>query len=678
MTKNPFLLAKETFNTTYKNQETLTPFLPYMQNHPPIPIKTNNQPNQSYYLWQLIYALTHSNLFPITHIAINITIENTTLEAAIFNTPSWQTTLNDYLTSKNPTTIQSSIIAIISTTSTPTEPIETHWKLTLKPKLEQLTSPLTLGILYDFETLYLFCKYKNKYLKYKDLFNPNQKTPLTLPDPYTLIPSLETIQTYTHQPTTITTNEQPISNLTPIQINNILKSIYKTTTTLQLQTDTSIDLITQIIAMKIISEYHPQLLPTEKKQSISTTTPPETLTETLQPLLNHTKTLHPKLFTTNPLNLLNPTHLTLLTTTLQTLQPYSLTTSDKTYIYQYFFHFFTQTFKKNQLAQFMTPPPLTNFITTITNPKPHETILDPTVGLGDFLTSACTLNNIPANQTYGIDIDPQIIKLAYLNIILHNPNQTPNLETAPSHGSLLYKFNTHNTLSPLIPELNQNGNWHHRNDNQTLKTFNTILTNPPFGKLTAFQPKNTNDQNLLSCYTLWNLHKLKSKKSPPPPIDLGCLFLENAYHLLDTNGKLGIIISNSIASLPSHTTTRQWLFNHMRIVATLDFPRGVFADTATNTTIIIAYKPNPQTLQTLINNNYQIFMKSITNIGYQTKTVKSIKHYIPNYAINPTTKKILTNQNSEPITTETFTETIHQLTSWLQTQEPTLISTFLN
>lgn len=54
-------------------------------------------------------------------------------------------------------------------------------------------------------------------------------------------------------------------------------------------------------------------------------------------------------------------------------------------------------------------------------------------------------------------------------------------------------------------------------------------------------------------YELWHIAKTGNW------IDLGLIFLENAYRILKQNGRLGIVLSNSIASIDRWEQARKWL-----------------------------------------------------------------------------------------------------------------------
>ena len=119
------------------------------------------------------------------------------------------------------------------------------------------------------------------------------------------------------------------------------------------------------------------------------------------------------------------------------------------------------------------------------------------------------------------------------------------------------------------------------------------MTNPPFGEDRKWEPKTQQEKEQAEMYELWNI--ARSGKW----IDLGLVFLENAYRILNKGGRMGIIVSNSIASIDRWNKARQWLMEKMRIVALFDLPANVFADTGVNTTLIVAYKPKENELKKL-------------------------------------------------------------------------------
>ena len=139
---------------------------------------------------------------------------------------------------------------------------------------------------------------------------------------------------------------------------------------------------------------------------------------------------------------------------------------------------------------------------------------------------------------------------------------------------------------------------------------------------------------------------------------------------------MGIILSNSLASVDKWNAAREWLINKMRIVALFDLPSNVFADTGVNTTIIIAYKPPKERLDELINNNYDIFIKDIKKVGYEVKTSKRIKYFEKKYKLDADYNMIV-DRMGKPIIDEEFTEIEKMFKEWCNTQENELKKLFL-
>jgi type I restriction enzyme M protein len=238
-----------------------------------------------------------------------------------------------------------------------------------------------------------------------------------------------------------------------------------------------------------------------------------------------------------------------------------------------------------------------------------------------------------------------------------------------------------------VPTMNQKGNWDERPDNNQLKKFDVVLTNPPFGEDRAFVPKDVKDLEMIQCYELWHLYSNKGeeqqtgKKNKPKKqankIDLGVIFLENAYRILKENGRMGIVLSNSIASIDTHKIARKWLMDKMRIVAIFDLPANVFAETGVNTTLIVAYKPNENDLAKLKEQNYQVFFRNIEKVGYEVKTSKRVKFFSPVYKINYETFEIEIDKDGRALLDEEFTETVADFKKWCLTQEKQLQDIFI-
>jgi hypothetical protein len=385
----------------------------------------------------------------------------------------------------------------------------------------------------------------------------------------------------------------------------------------------------------------------------------------------------------NPLNVKNENHVKILIEVIYQFQDYSFVRSHKTDLYQLVFYKFATPFSKDNNAQFVTPLPLIDFLVNIVNPRNGETVIDPTVGIADFLSVSYVNSNskLDDNNIYGMDIDDQMVMLATLNMLL-NGDGNAKIKAKAGYGSLLSKFDTKGDIIDLIPSMNKNGNWDNRPDMNKLKKFDVVLTNPPFGEDRAFVPKDNKDLEMIQCYELWDLYSNNSKggkktKKQANKIDLGVIFLENAYRILNENGRMGIVLSNSIASIDSHKIVRKWLIDNMRIVAIFDLPANVFAETGVNTSIIVAYKPKKSELVKLKEQNYQVFARDIQNIGYEVKTSKRVKFFSPVYKINYDNFEVEIDEDGRAMLDEDFTQTVADFKQWCLRQEKQLQDIFI-
>jgi type I restriction enzyme M protein len=239
-------------------------------------------------------------------------------------------------------------------------------------------------------------------------------------------------------------------------------------------------------------------------------------------------------------------------------------------------------------------------------------------------------------------------------------------------GSIKYKYNNKDELMPLNPLLHSNGNW--KNKNRNLLDFDVVLTNPPFGEDRKWVPKG-DEIEIAKCYETYNIF---NEGKANDWIDLGVIFLENAYQVLKENGRLGIVLSNSLGSVNRWAEVRSWLYSKMRIVALFDLPANTFADTGVNTTIIVAYKPNEKELQDLQKADYEIFIRDIKKVGYDVKTVKRVKVYDPTFKIDEDDFQIQINDDGEPVQDEELSTIIEEFRIWCNSQEEALKDKFVS
>lgn len=317
---------------------------------------------------------------------------------------------------------------------------------------------------------------------------------------------------------------------------------------------------------------------------------------------------------------------------------------------QMIFNNFGDEKQKADKGQFFTPIPVVKAIIQMLNPIKGEELCDPCCGICDFPAMAFRHAHrndkeypAVASHYYGFDIENSNLKLAELNLVLngdggavlHNMNSLSQKLLANESVLDIGSFNIENFDSAT---------WENKdNPDQELKKFKIIATNPPFGKgrdlKTGANGKWDIKKDVIELYETYKIKVSPDKKGNielPKSMDMGVLFLENAYKILEDGGRMGIVLSNSIASISEWENVRVWLIERMRIVALFDLPANTFGETGVATTVIVAYKPKEEEKH-ILNNDYEVFIKEVENIGYEVKTVKRTITFKPQFIINEET-----------------------------------------
>ncbi|CAO5009359.1 HsdM family class I SAM-dependent methyltransferase [Microcystis aeruginosa] len=681
--------------------------------------KKNGQRNEQYYKWQFLYSIVQSGLFARDYIGTEVQFPKGNrfsaplkLDGAIFDDVTWFDKYKDYHENGNNESLEwlrEHLIVALEFKKEDNKNVADVWEKQLKAYLNESRRPFCLAVLYDTERLYLFRKHNNKFLRYSEEFNTKgeesktKELALHLPDPYLNLPSFDDLLEWT-ETQTLERSQRAITDLDIIsgvhstQINDAMSSILRTMDKVGMVNQKGFEILIQILSLKIYDEKRNEKMPnhflefyiTDEEKNFKTLADKQLqeFIERIISLRSEASGSYYLILKDNLLNVKNENHIKVLIEVVYQFQDYSFVRSHKTDLYQLVFYKFATPFSKDQNAQFVTPLPLIDFLVNIVNPRNGETVIDPTVGIADFLSVSYVNSNskLDDNNIFGMDIDDQMVMLATLNMLL-NGDGNAKIKAKAGYGSLLSKFDHKGDIVDLVPTMNQKGNWDDRPDDNQLKKFDVVLTNPPFGEDRAFVPKDDKDLEMIQCYELWHLYSNKGEEQPAgkkkkaekqaSKIDLGVVFLENAYRILKENGRMGIVLSNSIASIDTHKIARKWLMDKMRIVAIFDLPANVFAETGVNTSIIVAYKPNEKELAKLKERNYQIFAKDIQKVGYEVKTSKRVKFFSPNYKINYDNFEIEIDKDGRALLDEEFTETIGEFKKWCLSQEKQLQDIFI-
>lgn len=186
--------------------------------------------------------------------------------------------------------------------------------------------------------------------------------------------------------------------------------------------------------------------------------------------------------------------------------------------------FFTDLFKGSR-GQYFTPRPLVELVADLAEVRPGESVLDPTCGSGGFLVAALARGA----DVDGVEIDPDLVLLARLNLALHGGNP---------RGVVVGDF----FRAPPA------GEW------------DVVLANPPFSL-------DIDDPAVLAGYTL-----AEGRRS----VTSDALFLEAALRRLRPGGRLVTVLPWSMLTGPASAPVRAWVDGVAQREAVVSLPEGVF------------------------------------------------------------------------------------------------------
>lgn len=713
--RSSFSIAKQAFDSGPGRANVLAESIVPVDGKPKKDITIRNvdgTPLEEYYKWQFLYALIHSGLFAKDFIGTEVrfpkgskTSQPLKMDAAIFDATEWIIHYQDYWQHRESADLEwlnDHLLAVIEFKRNDKE-IEKVFTGQIKPAMKE-KDPATayvLGIYYHTERLYLFHRRNGCYVRYDE--GKNQKGELSkvsdlslhLPDPYLAIPSFDDLRSRVHKPTALDRSRRTIQDLEIIpsiqivQLQTALSDVLRALDKAGLVNQRGYQVLIETFALKIFDEKRNEKSPKrylefyidDREAAFSTLAESNVhkFVKRMQRIREEARGQYQKILSSNAIEWKNQNHVRAIAEVCKAFQDFSFVRSAKSDLYQLVFYNFANAFKRGEAAQFLTPLPVIDFLIKIVNPRNGETILDPCCGIADFLS----LSFVHAQEKdepwhlndaniYGVDLDDNMIMLATLNMLLNGDGEA-KLFQKPDKGSILSKITEDNPpqLVDLLPDYNKSGMWDNRPDSVRLKKFDVVLTNPPFGADRAYRPLTVEDRKIIETYETWNLAGKGNK------IDLGVVFLENAYRCLKENGRLGIVLSNSIASINQWQRVRNWLMDRMRIVALFDLPANVFAETGVNTTLVVAYKAKPAALKRLTDQVYSVFVRDIQRVGYEKRTRKRNVFFNPIYQFDETTFDIKTDTEGRPILDEEFTETVNKFQKWALGQEETLQRLFI-
>lgn len=697
------------FDATYRNATEIECFLPVHLTHGKIEksiFKKDGSHNEQYYKWQFLYCFVGSGLCSKDYIGVEIQFpkgnkgaSDIKLDGAVFDDKDWMLHYEAFHTKKDDSKwddlswLKDHLICGIEIKKEGSKDVKGVFNSQLKAYMNESSRNTVFGIMYDEGRLYLFKSSGKNYMRLSDEFNVENKGKIEptfdVPDGYANLLSFSQMLDYdTGIAKTTDFSGRSAGDLSIIsktdsrKLNDALYQILHTMDKCGLVNQKGYNILIQLLALKIYDEKHSgsdlkfYINPAEQKYKTLAEDGIQDFLERIAAIRLSAQTEYKKILGENHFDQKNESQVKVVIEIVKQFQNYSFTNSERNNLYQLVFYRFASQFSKADNAQFVTPLQIIDFIVDMVNPKHNESIIDPTVGIADFLSVSYVKSDgtLDDKNFYGLDIDEDMVKLATLNMLLNGDGNAVIEAQSDGLGSIKTKFDVNGKLTQLIPrqgkrDHNYNGQWDNRSAAVDLKKFDIVLTNPPFGEARSWAPT-AQDLGIAECYELWNRYNQNK-------IDLGVIFLENAVRILRENGRMAIVLSNSIASIDSHKEARKWLCDNMRIVAIIDLPPNIFAEAGVAPSIIIAYKPSEKELKKLKAKNYQVFSREIKKVGYEVKTKNKVKCFETKYKLDPNTFEKEINPDGTVKLDEEFTETVVAFKQWCNMQEEVLKKLFL-
>jgi type I restriction enzyme M protein len=204
---------------------------------------------------------------------------------------------------------------------------------------------------------------------------------------------------------------------------------------------------------------------------------------------------------------------------------------------------------------------------------------------------------------YGIDINPLLVRASQMNEVMHGNGS----------GNLFPQ----NSLVPI-------GEWKDETKRDLLGTFDIVFTNPPFGsKIPIDDPHTLSQYDLGFIWQKDDEHRFKRTEKLQRSVPPEQLFIERCIQLLKPNGKLAIVLPDSILSNPGLAYIRYWILRKTKVIASFDLPRATFEPYVGTKTSVLFLEKKTRTEITSEERAgiapYEVFMAIAEKVGHDRR-----------------------------------------------------------
>jgi type I restriction enzyme M protein len=212
-------------------------------------------------------------------------------------------------------------------------------------------------------------------------------------------------------------------------------------------------------------------------------------------------------------------------------------------------------------GQYFTPARVISAAVKIMDIQPEDKIIDPACGTGGFLIEAfrdmsSRIGNDAAVRTwanrnvFGVDKDSINVKLTRAMMLVLGDG------SAHVHIGDSLREDRWDADYPLLKSAMRDG------------AFSAVLTNPPFGENLKMSARDCE----VNKYSI----SAAAGKGTYKDLELGLVFLERAYRLLQKGGRLGIILPETYFFSSSYDYLRDWLESRFIMRGVVNIPMEAF------------------------------------------------------------------------------------------------------
>ena len=278
------------------------------------------------------------------------------------------------------------------------------------------------------------------------------------------------------------------------------------------------------------------------------------------------------------------------------------------------FEEFMGSFFKGDFGQYFTPRELVAFCVAALDPQRLNMVLDPACGSAGFLLYAMDhvrrradyvqtpgtiehykfWHHFAQHNLFGIEVNEELARVAKMNMIIHDDGHTNIVgNDALDFPSRISSKNSH----------------------LKAKTFDLVLTNPPFGATIRRTEKGDGYLEQFDLLKYLSKH-YPDRKTRRASIKTEIAFIERIWHFLKPQtGRAAVILPDSILTNSSLQGVRSWLLTHFQLLAVISLPQFAFShyDAGVKASIVFFRRLGEEEPS---REDHQVFMALVDNIGY--------------------------------------------------------------